>query len=218
MKTKLKSGKRNKVNVRTLTFVALLGAVSAVLMSINFAIPFAPAFLKFDISELPALFAGFLMGPAQGCAVVLVKILIKVLTQGTDTAFVGELMNIMGSIFFVLPASLIYRRLHTKRGAVIAMTVSSIFVSILFIFINMYIAFPMYSALYGMPLEAIVSMGTAANPLVGDLFTLMLFGVFPFNLVKHGITSLATYLVYKKCGNALRGILNTDVRRTEIPC
>ena len=98
------------------------------------------------------------------------------------------------------------------------MTVSSIFVSILLIFINMYIAFPMYSALYGMPLEAIVSMGAAANPLVSDLFTLMLFGVFPFNLVKHGITSLATYLVYKKCGNALRGILNMDSRRTEIPC
>lgn len=204
---------KHTVNVRILTFVALLGAVSAVLMSFNFSFPFAPVFLKFDISELPALFAGFFIGPVQGCAVVLVKILLKVLTQGTDTAFVGELMNIMGSICFVLPASLIYRKMHTKKGAVISMTFSSIFVSILFLFINMYIAFPMYSALYGMPLDEIISMGTAANPFVDDLFTLMLFSVFPFNLVKHGITSLATYLIYKKCGNALREILCMGSRK-----
>ena len=56
-------------------------------------------------------------------------------------------------------------------------------------------------------------MGTAANPFVDNLFTLMLFGVFPFNLVKQGITSLITYLVYKKCGNALRGILHMDTHR-----
>ncbi len=77
----------------------------------------------------------------------------------------------------------------------------------------MYIAFPMYSALYGMPLDTIVDMGTAATPFVDDLFTLMLFSVFPFNLVKHGITSLVTYIVYKKCGNALRGILHMDTHR-----
>lgn len=210
---KQKSVKNHTVNIRTITFVALLGAVSAVLMSINFSIPFAPAFLKFDISELPALFAGFFLGPAQGCGVVLVKILLKVLTQGTDTAFVGELMNIMGSICFVFPASLLYKKMHTRKGAVISMTVSSILVSILFIFINMYIAFPMYSALYGMPLETIIHMGTVANPFVDSLFTLMLFSVFPFNLLKHGSTSLVTYIVYKRCGNALRGILRMDTGR-----
>lgn len=210
---KQKSDKKHTVNIRVLTFTALLGAVSAVLMAFNFAIPFAPTFLKFDVSELPALFAGFFMGPAEGCAVVLVKILLKVLTQGTDTAFVGEFMNLAGSICFVFPASLIYRKLHTRKGAVISMTVSGIFVSVIFIFINLYIAFPMYSVLYGMPLEAIINMGTAANPLVDDLFTLMLFGVFPFNLIKHGITSLLTYLVYKKCGNALREILHMNVDR-----
>ena len=50
-------------------------------------------------------------------------------------------------------------------------------------------------------------MGSSVNPLVHDSFTLMLYGVFPFNLVKHGVTSLVTYLVYKRCGNALRSIL-----------
>lgn len=200
---------KHKTNIYRLTFVALLGAVSAVLMAFNFSIPLAPAFLKFDISELPALFAGFLIGPVDGCMVVLVKILLKFLLQGTDTAFVGEFMNLCGSICFILPASLIYRRMHSKKGAAVSLVVSSVFVSIIFIFINMYIAFP----LYGMPLEAVIQMGTAVNPLIDDLFTLMLFSVFPFNLFKHGVTSVVTWLVYKKSANALRGMLHMERKK-----
>lgn len=195
-------------HAKTIAFIGMLGALSAVLMSINVPLPFAPTFLKFDIAELPALFAGFFLGPVSGCAVIVVKIILKLLLQGTETAFVGELMNIVGSCAFVLPAALIYKRVHTKRGAMISLSVSTVLVSIMAIFLNAYIAFPMYSSLYGMPMEAILEMGSSVNPLVHDNVTLMLYGVFPFNLVKHGITSLVTYLVYKRCGNALRALLS----------
>ena len=186
---------KKETNVRTMIFVAMLGVVSTILMTFNFSIPLAPSFLKFDIAEIPALFAGFFIGPVGGIGVIIVKIVIKIITQGTDTAFVGEMMNVMGSVCFVLPASLIYRWKHTKKGAVIGMTVSSILVSIAFIFINMYIAFPLYSKLYGMPMDAIIGMGTAVNPHINNLMTLMLFSVFPFNLIKHGVTSALTYLI-----------------------
>ena len=104
---------------RSIAFIGMLGALSAVLMLISVPLPFAPGFLKFDIAELPALFAGFFLGPVGGCAVIieLVKILLKLVTQGTDTAFVGDLMNIAGSCTFVLPAAFIYKRHHNKRGA-----------------------------------------------------------------------------------------------------
>lgn len=75
---------------KTVAFIGMLGALSAILMSINVPLPFAPTFLKFDISELPALFAGFFLGPVSGCAVIVVKIVLKLLLQGTETAFVGE--------------------------------------------------------------------------------------------------------------------------------
>lgn len=193
--------------VKKTVFIGMMGAVSTVLMMLNFSLPFVPGFLKFDISELPALFAGFFLGPVSGCSVIVVKVLLKLLFQGTDTAYVGEAMNIMGSVCFVLPASLIYRWKHTKKGAVIAMTVSSVVVSIAFIFINAYIAFPLYSKLYGMPMEVIVGMGSAINPMITDVPTLMLFSVFPFNLFKHGVTSFVTYLIYKKAGNTLRSTI-----------
>ena len=196
-----------QASVKKTVFIGMMGAVSAVLMLLNLSLPFAPGFLKFDISELPALFAGFFLGPLSGCGAVAVKILLKVLAQGSDTGYVGELMNVMGSICFILPASLIYRWKHTRQGAVIAMTVSTVLVSAAFIFINAYIAFPLYSKLYGMPMDAIISMGTAVNPLITDLPSLMLFSVFPFNLFKHGVTSFITYLIYKRVGSTLRGIM-----------
>lgn len=99
-------------------------------------------------------------------------------------------------------------------GAVIAMTVSSVLVSIAFIFINASIAFPLYSKLYGMPLEVIVGMGSAINPMITDVPTLMLFSVFPFNLFKHGVTSFVTYLIYKKAGNTLRSMIGGADSRT----
>lgn len=198
--------KTNKA--KTIAFIGMLGALSAVLMSINVPLPFAPTFLKFDIAELPALFAGFFLGPVSGCAVIVVKIVLKLLLQGTETAFVGELMNIIGSCAFVLPASLIYKCIHTKKGALLSLSISTVLVSVVAIFLNAYLAFPMYSSLYGIPMEAILKMGSSVNPLVHDNVTLMLYGVFPFNLVKHGVTSLVTYLVYKRCGNALRSLLS----------
>lgn len=207
---------KKETNVRTMIFVAMLGVVSTILMTFNFSIPLAPGFLKFDIAEIPALFAGFFIGPVGGIGVIMVKIVIKIITQGTDTAFVGEMMNVMGSVCFVLPASLIYRWKHTKKGAVIGMTVSSILVSIAFIFINMYIAFPLYSKLYGMPMDAIIGMGTAVNPHINNLMTLMLFSVFPFNLIKHGVTLALTYLIYKRAGNTLRNIIAAPSRTREV--
>ena len=187
-----------QTSVKKTVFIGMMGAVSAVLMLLNLSLPFAPGFLKFDISELPALFAGFFLGPLSGCGVVTVKILLNVLFQGSDTGYVGELMNVMGSICFILPASLIYRWKHTRQGAIIAMTVSTVLVSVAFIFINAYIAFPLYS---------IISMGAAVNPMISDLPSLMLFSVFPFNLFKHGVTSFITYLIYKRVGNTLREII-----------
>ena len=192
---------------RKLIFVAILGAVSFVLMLINFSLPFAPAFLKFDIAELPGLFAGFFLGPLAGFEVIVIKLLLKIVVQGSETAFVGELSNLVGSTVFVVLAAVIYKYNKTKKGAIIAMSISSVAVSILFIFVNAYVMFPLYSRLYGMPLEAIISMGTAVNPRITNMTTLMLFSVFPFNLVKHFVTDILTFLVYKRAGKALRGIL-----------
>ena len=199
--------KKINLDARTIIFIGLLGALSFVLMLIRFPLPFAPSFLDFDIAELPALFAGFFLGPLEGLLVVLVKLALKLAIQGTSTAFVGEAMNFASSATFVLSASFIYRKLHTRKGAVVGMVIATLLVSVVCVFLNAYITFPMYARLYGMPLDAIIGMGSKVNPLVSDMITMMLFSIFPFNIVKHGVTSLITFLVYKRAGNALREII-----------
>ena len=119
-------------------------------------------------------------------------------------------MNFAGAAVFVVVAVLIYRAHRTKKGAIAALTVSSVVCSIVWIFYNAYIAFPLYTKVMGIPMDALVQMGTAVNPLIKSELTFMLFGVFPFNLIKHGVTSVITFLVYKKASNVLRGILGIE--------
>ena len=49
-------------NIRKLTGTAMLGAVAAVLMYMEFPIPIMPSFVKLDVSELPALLAAYAYG------------------------------------------------------------------------------------------------------------------------------------------------------------
>ena len=110
-----------KYNVRSIALMAVLGALSAVLMAVNFPLPFAPPFLKFDIAEAPGLFAGFFMGPGAASVVIVLKNLLKLVLQGSDTMYVGELSNIIGSLGFTLPAAFIYQHRRDIKGARIAL-------------------------------------------------------------------------------------------------
>lgn len=88
--------------------MAILTAIAFILYAFaKFNLPFMfPSFLEIQISELPALLAGFSMGPISGCLVVIIKCLLKF--PLTTTAYVGESTDILLGIAFVLPASLIY--------------------------------------------------------------------------------------------------------------
>ena len=87
-----------KQKTHRLAVAAMLTAVAAVLQFIEFAIPLMPAFIKLDISDLPALLGTFSLGPVYGVAIQLVKNLLH-LPFGSS-AGVGELSNfILGAIF-----------------------------------------------------------------------------------------------------------------------
>ena len=57
---------------------------------------------------------------------------------------------------------------------------------------------PKFAQLFGMPLDAIIGMGTAVNSAINSVSTLVLFAVVPFNLLKGLIVSIITYLLYKR--------------------
>lgn len=201
---------KRKLNTKSMVLIGMMGTLSSVLMFVNFPMPFVPPFYKFDIAELPALFGGFLMGPLAGILIIFIKLIIKIILQGSETLMVGEFANFIGSVSFILPAALIYRWNKSKKGAVIGMIAAVILSSVVSIFGNAYIAIPLYASVYGWPLQSIIDMGAAVNPYITDMTTLMLFAVFPFNLIKCGVTSLLTYLIYKRTGKLLKQFVDKE--------
>lgn len=192
---------------RAMVFITVLGALSSLLMAFEFPLPFAPAYMKFEISDLPALFAGFFLGPAAGALTELLKILIKLVLVGSSSAFVGEGMNLLCALAYVLPCTVSYHWHRTREGALTALVVGSLAASVFAVVANRFLAIPLYVELYKIPLAAILKMARAANPLVHSLTDFLLLTVLPFNLLKYGVVSWITYLIYKKASLALTEIL-----------
>ncbi len=191
--------------IRLVCVVAILGALAGVLMLIEFPLPIAPPFYKVDLSLVSALLAGFSLGPVAGLLVCLVKVLISILLNGTTTAFVGEFAALLMDSSFTLCAALIYKKEHTKKGAIKALIWATVTLMLIGGLTNYFILVPAYVKFMNIPLEAIVSMGNAIFKSVNSLFTLILFCTVPFNLIKGLIISIVTYLLYKRVSPLLQG-------------
>lgn len=63
---------------------------------------------------------------------------------------------------------------------------------------NAWYLIPKFVVLYGLPsVDVIIDMGKAVNPAIKDLPTLVLMAVAPLNLLKAGVISIITMLIYK---------------------
>ncbi|GAA6493129.1 MAG TPA: ECF transporter S component [Candidatus Bariatricus faecipullorum] len=193
-----------RMSVKMVTKIGMLGALSTILMLFEIPLPFAPSFYELDFSEVPVLIGAFAMGPAAGALTELVKILLNFIINGTDTAGVGELANFLIGCSLCIPASVIYRKLHTRTGAIIGMLTGTVLMAAVGCVLNAYVLLPAYSVAFQMPLDALVAMGTAVNSSVDSLLTFVLFAVAPFNLLKGVLVSAIVFLIYKKISPILK--------------
>lgn len=194
--------KTNKT-LHTITKIAILSAISAIIMLFEFPLPFAPGFYKLDLSEAVILMGGFAMGPIPAVVIELLKNLLNILINGTTTAYIGELGNFLNGCALVLPASLFYKYRKNLSGAVIGLITGCLSLTIVGCFLNYYLLIPAFSRFYGISLENIVESGKAVNTLVKDLKTLIIFAVAPFNFVKGIICSVINLLLYKRVSKVL---------------
>ena len=195
---------QKKVNTGMIAQIGMLGAIAVVLMLFEIPLPFAPSFYEIDFSEVPVLIGCFSMGPLAGVLIELIKIILNLCINGSVTAGVGELANFVIGCALVLPAAFIYKRKKTKKGAVIGLVTGTLFMTISGCFINAYIMLPTYAKAFGMPIEALVEMGTAVNASITDLMTFVIFAVVPFNLFKGVLVSIIVLLIYKKISPILK--------------
>lgn len=196
----------NRSKLRTMVQIAMLSAVSAVLMMFEFPIPFlAPPFIKMDFSEIPVLVGTFAMGPLAGVVIELLKNILHFVTYGTTTGGIGELSNFFIGCAFAVPAGIFYRKRKTRKNAVLGMATGTLLMVIMGCLSNTFVMFPLYSVVMGIPMDSFIAMGTAIHPAIDNMVTFVVLCMVPFNLVKGIIISMITLLLYKRLKVVLKG-------------
>lgn len=193
-----------KTNVQKLTIAAIMGTISFILIYLSFSVPILSPFAELDLSALPELIGGFILGPVGAVEIIVIKIVLKLLFDGTTSAFTGELQNLILSIAYVLPAVIYYQKHKTKKGAIIGILIGSVLSIIISIFTNIYLIFPAFMYLYGMNWDIIIETCSKVNPYIKDIPTFVIFSVVPFNIISRTITSVITLLVYKRLSVPLK--------------
>ena len=171
-------------STKRIATTALFCAVAAIAtLFLEFPILPGVTFLKYDPSAIVALGAGFAFGPSTG---VLVSVLPYLVHLATQSGVYGALMAIIATLSLVLPASLVYQRNTSFKGAITGMVVGGVVCLAVVIAANIVIT-PLYM---GAPRETVIGMIVPA--------------LLPFNLLKVIINCVVTALVYKPLSKALQ--------------
>lgn len=190
-----------KTNNKTYYFIvtAMLAAVAGILMSLEFPIPLMPPFYKVDFSDVPSVIATFLLGPVSGICVEVIKILVKLITVGTTTMFVGEFANLLGTFLFIFPLWFLYKRFgETRKAALLSMCVNLPIRIAFSCVLNACITLPLYAKAMGLSLDEVVRTVGAVNPLIQNLPLFLVLATIPFNLIKLVLNYLIGYLLYDR--------------------
>ena len=177
--------RKNKID-----FIVKVGAFAAIAFVLQIigsmmAIKVA-GFLEVEISDLPAMIIAFAMGPIAGIAVEFIKNLLHLTVS--STGFVGELANFVINGVFVCVCGLVYRRMRTKKGAVIALAVATLVMTAISVLVNCLVMLPLY-----MP-QAVFS----------ERLSLAIYTIAPFNFVRGSVLSVITILIYKRISGLLK--------------
>ena len=190
-----------KFKLATLLKIAILGAISFLIMMVDFPLWFAPSFYELDFSDVPALIGAFSLGPLAGIIIELIKNILNVALTGSITGGIGEIANFLIGAIFVGTAGIIYKKNKTRKSAIIGMALGTLLMALLGSALNYFVLLPLYSKI--MPIETILDLASAVNSIVVDLKTLVIYTVFPFNLLKGFLVSLLTIPLYKRLSKVL---------------
>jgi len=167
---------RQRWETRQLATMALFIAIGVVLSFIEFPLIPAVPWLFYDASNVPAMLAGFAFGPAAGC---LVGTLIALLHGLLKVDPVGAVMNIIGMVFYVLPAALLYKRFKGTGSIIVGLVLGSVVSAAVVILAN-FVFTPLY---FGGTVEEVMMM----------LVPVLL----PFNALKVLLNSVLAFVLYK---------------------
>lgn len=172
-----------RYSTKELTTLAMITAIAFVLVA-TIRIPVV-LFLKYEPKDVVITIGGFLLGPMASLISSAVVSLIEMFTI-SDTGPVGCIMNFLSTCSFACVAGLVYKHRRTMGGAIEGLALGSVVMTIVMLLWN-YLITPLY-------------MGVSRADVAGLLIPAFL----PFNLLKAGLNSSFTLLLYKPLVTGLR--------------
>ena len=111
---------RKRTNVKNMTSMAMLTALAYVVMLLSKALPQVSGFLQMDLKDTIICIGGFIYGPLSAAVISIVVAVVEFFTV-SDTGPIGLVMNLLATASFCCTASFVYKKYHTKNGAVIGL-------------------------------------------------------------------------------------------------
>jgi len=177
---------RPRVTVKTVTSLAMLTALTYVAMLLSKMLPQVYGFLQMDVKDTVVCIGGFLFGPLSAAIISIVVAFVEMFTV-SDTGIIGCVMNMLATCAFSCTAAFVYKKVRTRKGAVIGLALGTAALVVVMLLWN-YLITPLY-----MP-------NISRDDIVDMLPTIFL----PFNLVKGGLNMALTLILYKPVVTALR--------------
>lgn len=171
--------------VRTMIGVAMLGAISFVVMFFEFPIILAFPFLKIDFSDVILLLGTFVYGPIGGMGVALIRSTLHFIMTGASLpSLVGDFAGVLASICYLLPFYYLFKRQsNVLVGQAIAGVAGAVSMTIFMSFANWLFILPLYIKLMGL------NLGMSTTKYI-------LFGLVPFNLIKGALVTVVFAVLY----------------------
>ena len=182
--------------------IAMLGVLAALayLSVVLINIPVVSVdFLKYEPKDVIIALGGFMFGPLPAALLSVVVSLLEMVTI-SSTGIIGCVMNILSTWGFACVAAVIYKRMHTLKGAVVGLVAGCLATTALMLLWN-YLITPLYM------------VGFSRGQIAAMLPTIFL----PFNLVKGGLNMAVILLLYKPVVTALRKARLMPESQTIVP-
>ena len=181
----IKNPSRPATNVRTITSLAMLAAIAYVVMLLSKMLPQVSGFLQMDLKDTVICIGAFLFGPLSAAVISIVVAVVEMFTV-SDTGPIGCIMNVLATCAFCCTAAFVYKKFHTRKGAVIGLALGTVCLTVVMLLWN-YLITPLY-------------MHTARADVAAMLVPVFL----PFNLLKGCLNATITVLLYKPVVQGLR--------------
>ena len=172
---------KGKVNVRWLTTMGMLAAIGIVLVAF-IEVPLFPAapFLKYDPADIPILIGTMLYGPLAGVILTVIVSFIQSFMLHGSGGPIGFVMHVVATGAMTLVLGHIFKRSKkTRANAAVALTCGALAMTVAMIGMNLVLT-PIF-------------MGTP----IDKVLEIMVPVIIPFNLLKAGINSAVTFVLYR---------------------